>query len=149
MWNAVMPMKVSEGISPEKQFLIDVEYDSQPTFSKAKGGVSYTPEERSELFRLMGQEQYFKNEIKRIMNTVDGKKFRAALKEMRKDGTLVDERQFANVYYDIDMAMKEAKRRAEARLSNAAEIRQRRYQESVNRTDIQRGRRPSFPLTNR
>ena len=116
---------------------------------KAKGGVSYTPEERSELFRLMGQEQYFKNEIKRIMNTVDGKKFRAALQEMRKDGTLVDERQFANVYYDIDMAMKEAKRRAEARLSNAAEIRQRRYQESVNRTDIQRGRRPSFPLTNR
>ena len=45
--------------------------------------------------------------------------------------------------------MKEAKRRAEAALSNAAEIRQRRYQESVNRTDIQRGRRRSFPLRNR
>ena len=149
MWNAVMPMKVSEGISPEKQFLIDVEYDSQPTFSKAKGGIQYTPQERSELFELMGKEGYFRREIQRIMRSVDGKKFRAAIQEMRESGNLIDEREFANVYYEIDMAMKEAKRRAEDQLSNAAEIRKLRYQDSVNETRVRRGLPPEFPLRNR
>lgn len=149
MWNAVMPMKVSESISPEKQFLIDVEYDSQPTFAKAKGGIQYTPQERSELFELMGKEGYFRSEIQRIMRSVDGKKFRAAIKEMRESGNLIDERKYANVYYEIDMAMKEAKRRAEDKLSNAAEIRQLRYQNSVNETRVRRGLPPEFPQKNR
>jgi hypothetical protein len=149
MWNAVMPMKVSEGISPEKQFLIDVEYDSQPTFAKAQGGIQYTPQERSELFELMGKEGYFRREVQRIMRTVDGKKFRAALKEMRETGNIIDERDFANVYYEIDVAMREAKRRAEDQLSNAAEIRQLRYEQSVNDTRVRRGLPPEFPLRNR
>ena len=149
MWNAVMPMKVSEGISPEKQFLIDIEYDSQPTFAKAKGGIQYTPQERSELFELMGKEGHFRREIQRIMRSVDGKKFRAAIQEMRESGNLIDEREFANVYYEIDMAMKEAKRRAEDQLSNAAEIRRLRYEDSVNETRVRRGLSPEFSLRNR
>lgn len=97
----------------------------------------------------MGKEGYFRREVQRIMRTVDGKKFRAALKEMRETGNIIDERDFANVYYEIDVAMREAKRRAEDQLSNAAEIRQLRYEQSVNDTRVRRGLPPEFPLRNR
>ena len=63
-----------------------------------------------------------------------------------KAATKIDEREFANVYYEIDMAMKEAKRRAEDQLGNAAEIR--RYEDSVNETRV-RGTTPEFSLKNR
>ena len=149
MWNASMPMKVSEGISPEKQFLIDIEYDSMPTFAKAKGGISYTPEERSELFKLMGQQGIFKERIKSIMKRVDAKKFREALKTARETGGQINERDFARVYYDIDIAMRRAIQAAERDLSNAAEIRELRRKESINKVDVRRGQQPTFPLTNR
>ena len=70
---------------------------------------------------------------------------------MRESGNLIDEREFANVYYEIDMAMKEAKRRAEDQLSNA-EIRQLQYEDSVNETRVRRGLSRIFtqkPLTNK
>ena len=51
---------------------------------------------------------------------------------------------------DLDeQSAEEAKRRAEDKLSNAAEIRQLRYQNSVNETRVRRGLPPEFPQKNR
>ena len=37
-----MPMKIGM-ISPERQFLMDIEYDSRPLFNSNGKGVKYTP----------------------------------------------------------------------------------------------------------
>tara|TARA_R100001163_G_scaffold4286_1_gene5745 strand:- start:1864 stop:5832 length:3969 start_codon:yes stop_codon:yes gene_type:complete len=149
MWNAVMPMKVSDGMTPERQFLLDIEFDSRPTFNKAAGGIDYTPSERSELFSLMGQQGYFKQELQRIMQTTDAKKWRESIKRHRADGSKIDEQLYANLYYEIERALRAAKSRAELDLSNRQEIIERRYQISVNEFDQRRGLPPTFPLTNR
>ena len=66
-WNAIMPMKVSGRLSPERQFLIDVEFDSRPAFQKSSDGIRYTPEERSEMYNLMGKQGRFKESLQQIM----------------------------------------------------------------------------------
>ena len=149
LWNAYMPMKVADGITPERQFLIDIEFDARPTFTKAKGGIEYTPEERSELFRIMGQQGKFRNKLKEIMGSVDADKWRAAIKEHRKNGNSIDATKFANLYYRVNAALRDAKQQAERELSNAREIREIRDRTKFNVIDQQRGLAPRFPLKNR
>ena len=148
-WNAFMPMKVAEGMSDERNFLIEMEFDARPTFAKAGGGVDYTPSERSELFRIMGERGVFRDELRKIMNDVDVKKWRAAIKEQRGQNFKIDEKLYASLYARVNKALRKAKGDAERLLSNRAEIVERRYQLGQNRIDQQRGQPPSFPLTNR
>ena len=82
VWNVYSPLwKVSEAITPEKQFLIDIEFDGRPTLRTNGQGVEYTTAQRSEITRLMGEQGWFAEEVKRIMNTPDGKAFRKQWKE--------------------------------------------------------------------
>ena len=148
-WNTYMPMKVADGITPERQFLIDIEFDSRPTFAKAKGGVDYTPEERSELFRLMGEQQIFRDELRRIMSNVDAQKWRDAIKAHREEGHSIDAQVYADLYYEVNRALRWAKDEAERSLSNADEIQERRYRMDYNEVDQRRGLEPTFPLQNR
>ena len=148
-WNTYMPMKVADGITPERQFLIDIEFDSRPTFAKAKGGVDYTPEERSELFRLMGEQGVFRDELRRIMSNVDAQKWRDAIKAHREEGHSIDAQVYADLYYEVNRALRWAKDEAESALSNADEIQERRYRMDYNEVDQRRGLEPTFPLQNR
>ena len=148
-WNTYMPMKVADGITPERQFLIDIEFDSRPTFAKAKGGVDYTPEERSELFRLMGEQGVFRDELRRIMSNVDAQKWRDAIKAHREEGHSIDAQVYADLYYEVNRALRWAKDEAERSLSNADEIQERRYRMDYNEVDQRRGLEPTFPLQNR
>ena len=51
-WNAYAPVfKVREGMSPEKQFLIDVEFDGRPQLNTDGNGVELTSAQRSEVTR--------------------------------------------------------------------------------------------------
>ena len=58
IWNTYTPWKINGKISPEKQFLIDIEYDGRPALSE-RGGVPYTNEEISEITDIMGRDQLF------------------------------------------------------------------------------------------
>jgi hypothetical protein len=149
MWNAYSPMKVADGLTPERQFLIDIEFDSRPTFAKAKGGVEYTPEERSELFRLMGEQGYFRDELRRIMSNVDAQKWRDAIKAHRENGAKIDAQVYADLYWEVNRALRWAKNEAERELSNAEEIEERRVRMEYNEVDQRQGLAPTFPLTNR
>ena len=149
MWNAYSPMKVADGLTPERQFLIDIEFDSRPTFAKAKGGVEYTPEERSELFRLMGEQGYFRDELRRIMSNVDAQKWRDAIKAHRENGDKIDAQVYADLYWEVNRALRWAKNEAERELSNAEEIEERRVRMEYNEVDQRQGLAPTFPLTNR
>ena len=138
-WNAVSPMKVYEGQSAERQFLLDIEYDSRPAFNKSTKGVEYTPKERSELFSLMGQQGYFKSELQRIMQGTDAKVWRESIKTERGNGSRIDPNQWMNLYRQIDMALDRSKRMAEIQLSNRDEVMRRQYEQGLDKAYQQRG----------
>jgi len=138
-WNAVSPMKVYEGQSPERQFLLDIEYDSRPSFNKSTKGVEYTPKERSELFSLIGQQGYLKGELQRIMQGTDAKVWRDSIKTERGNGSRIDPNQWMNLYRQIDVALDRAKRMAEVQLSNRDEVMRRQYEQGLDKAYQQRG----------
>ena len=144
-----LPFAAADGISPERQFLIDIEYDGQPTFSKSGKGVEYTPAERSELFEIMGRDGLFRKRLRAIMKDYDADKFREEVKRQQSINPTVSRELFAGLYDRIDDALEEAKKEAEAQLSNAAEISVLEYQQQVNKFDQQEGKTPTFPLQNR
>jgi len=148
-WNAIMPMKVSDSITPERQFLIDIEFDSRPTFQTNGQGVQYTPQERSELFNLMGQQGYFKKEIQRIMKSKPAKEWRKALNQQRQSGRPVKAELWDDLYNDLDRSLRAAKRFAESQLSNYDEIRRRQFEVKAGNFQQRRGESPTFPLTNK
>ena len=138
-WNATMPMKVSEGLSPERNFLLDIEYDSRPSFMKNQKGVEYTPKERSELYSIMGKQGYFKSEIQRVMQTTEAKTWRESIKTARGNGSQVDPRLWQNVYRQLDVGLDRAKRLAEVQLSNRDDVMRRQYQQGVDAEMQKRG----------
>jgi hypothetical protein len=138
-WNAVSPMKVYDGQSAERQFLLDIEYDSRPSFNKSTKGVEYTPKERSELFSLMGQQGYFKKELQRIMQGTDAQAWRESIKTERGGGSRIDPNQWMNLYRQIDVALDRSKRMAEVQLSNRDEVMRRQYEQGLDKAYQQRG----------
>ena len=138
-WNATMPMKVSEGLSPERDFLLDIEYDSRPSFMKNQKGVEYTPKERSELYSIMGKHGYFKSEIQRVMQTTEAKVWRESIKTARGNGSQVDPKLWQNVYRQLDVGLDRAKRLAEVQLSNRDDVMRRQYQQGVDAEMQKRG----------
>ena len=138
-FNAVSPMKVSDAISPERQFLVDIEYDSRPSFMKNSKGVRYTPKERSELYNLIGQQGYLKQEINRIMNSTDAKAWRDSIKQQRAAGARVNPEDWQNLYRQLNAAVDQAKRLAEVRLSNYGDVMARQYEQQADEKMQQRG----------
>ena len=149
VWNATMPMKVHDGVSDERQFLMDIEYDSRPLFNKNTKGVEYTAEERSELFSKMGQLGTLKKEIRRIMNSREAKDWKKTLLDERKRFGSADPTQWKNLYNQLDRAIRVAKREAEIQLGNLEEIQTRQWQMGVNQIDQRQGKPQRFPLRNR
>lgn len=150
LWNSTMPMKVAEGLSPEREFLIEVEYDARPTFYKSTKGIPYTPEERSELFRIMGESGMIKEELQRIMNRKPAQEFRRQIHEQRLlKRKSIDEKLWNNVHYEITVAMRAAQKRAEDTSAFQAVIRQRQFQKGQNDVFQRQGRSPIFDLQNR
>ena len=148
-WNAIMPMKVSDSITPERQFLIDIEFDSRPTFQTNGQGVQYSPEERSELFNIMGQQGYFKSQIQRLMKSKPAKEWRKALNQQRQSGRPVKAELWDNLYNELDRSLRAAKRMAEVELSNYQDVRRRQFETKAGEIKQQRGESPTFPLTNK
>ena len=118
-------------------------------FSKSGKGVEYTPAERSELFEIMGRDGLFRKRLRAIMKDYDADKFREEVKRQQSMNPTVSRELFAGLYDRIDDALEEAKKEAEAQLSNAAEISVLEYQQQVNKFDQQEGKTPTFPLINR
>lgn len=128
LMHAYLPTKVYEDISPERQFMIDIEYDAQPTFMKSSdGSVRYTPRQRAELFSLVGKHQHFHDKLVEIKRDADKLKMVESLRRARKNNLTSDQEsleEFGGIYRRIDRALTEAKRMAEAELSDRAVIQQ-------------------------
>jgi hypothetical protein len=127
VWNTYLPWKVSGEISPEKQFLIDVEYDARPTLRTNGRGVEYSNEERAEVTSMMGKMGIFKQEIQRIMKTEDAKEFRRQFKAARDKGLNPDLNTMNNLQLYLDSALRSSMRIAEAQVSTRDGISQKVY----------------------
>jgi hypothetical protein len=126
-WNAVMPFKSNGTTNKYAKFLMDIEYDGRPTFmTSSKGGVDYDPKTRAELFKLIGENPYFRQELDTIMKEVSGPKFREEVRRARSSGE-VDATKWRNIHYQVDDALRMAKRMAEIQLSNYGDIREQEY----------------------
>ena len=139
--NVYTPWKVSDSISDEKQFLIDIEYDGRPAVNKDRNGIKYTNEERSLILSKMGEQGYFKEAIKRVMQTQDAKQFRKDFRQAQKDGLQPRLEQFKNIHRQLDIALRESVAQAASDLPDGVrqEIQQKGYQRDVVEAYTQRG----------
>ena len=130
-FNIFSPFKISGKISPEKQFLIDIEYDNRPSMETDGQGVTLNSTEQSEVYNEIAKEGYFKQEIKRIMNSTTGKEFREEVKRAQQSGAAIDVKKFEGIQSQLDSALNLAKERAVARVDyqNNGSISQRRFEQ--------------------
>jgi hypothetical protein len=120
VFNAYSPIKIYPEQGPEERFLQDIEYDIAATF-RTKDGIELNPRERSELFRLMGEQGYFRKKIQSISKTAESRKTIERLREARLSGidsTKVSLDDFDRIHYQLDVALREAEKLAFAELDS-------------------------------
>ena len=138
--NTYTPLKSYEAPTEEGQFLIDMEYDAQPSFSTSPGGIPYSPAEKAELANLVGEDKTFNRELKSIIRSANsltyttdqGKTLKGyvdILSHLRKQGyTSEDLPDYSNIRNMLDLAVSRAIRRVENRISTATEIKAKEIQ---------------------
>ena len=119
--------KQSDSLSPVKQFLIDIEFDGRPQLNTDGNGVEYSPEQRSQVTQLMGKDKLFAKEVERIMNTPEGKNFRAEFKKATKNGITLDRNQFKNIHRMLKRALRNAQNQAELRIAERGIVEKKQY----------------------
>ena len=124
--NTYNPIKVHDDTSPEEEFLLEIEFDSKPYFNVSKYGVEFDIHQRAELYSKVGEQGYFKQELKKIMkiannmtyeiNGVTYKGYVDILKAARRDGvssTVLDHKDFQYIYTRLTTALQKASNLAE------------------------------------
>ena len=119
--------KQTDSLSPVKQFLIDVEFDGRPQLNTNGNGVEYTPEQRSQVTQLMGKDKLFAKEVERIMNTKEGKNFRAEFKKATRNGIALDRKNFKNIHRMLRKALRTAQNNAELRIAERGIVEKKQY----------------------
>ena len=140
VWNTYMPWKVNGEISPEKQFLIDIEYDGRPTLN-THNGVKLTTEQRSEITNIIGRDELFKTGIKRVMKQIPGgvKGFRRRYMDAVNAGLKPDLSTFENIHFLLDKELNEAKKMAIAASETNSDTTQKRYIQEVTGAYLRSG----------
>ena len=141
--NAVNPVKVSEGTEPWRQWLIDSGWDGVQMIRKdSTGNHEYTPAEREQLYKYIGEMQLWKEFDKLSKN----KKYNDQLdrvRAMRIQGRPSEEIDAAQLeaYSVMNDIMRKAQVAAEQRLQNDNEPMWRSIQESIrNKNYMKQGR---------
>ena len=145
VYNALTPFKVTGDLSDRKKFLIDIEFDSRPSFIKGEDGIEYTNEQRSELMQIMGRDGYFRDALDRIMAKPYAKEFAREMRAFRKAGYTSEQYpkdKYNRVYAEIVAALQQARNQAERGLTDYREILIRRAELRQQRADVEAGRIP-------
>ena len=111
LYNQHSPLKIHPAMSPEEQFLYDIEYDVSSAF-KTRNGVELEYNERTKLFSIMGENGFFRNEIKRISKLAESRNTIQELKDARRRG-VTSETTPIGKYDRIHMELSGAQREAE------------------------------------
>ena len=147
------PMKVHSQPSKERQFLIDIEFNSSPTMNMSQKGAVLENHEITAINTKMGEQGIYKKKIAEIMRDANNLKYTAPdgtvykgftniLRAQRKGiipSDILDTTKFANIFSRLTTAYSDAKRIAEDSLDEPMRsgIREREY-EKINSTYNQR-----------
>tara|TARA_B100000945_G_scaffold318684_1_gene324111 strand:+ start:8261 stop:12415 length:4155 start_codon:yes stop_codon:yes gene_type:complete len=139
--------------SKESQFLMDIEYNMLPQFNKSSGGIEYSSSQKSELKALMGQDGYFNKKLKTIMKLAEDMTYKDPetnvtikgyvniMRNFRKKGITGEVLEtYSRIIPRINLALRQAQKRVETRLSTYNEIRlleleKARIKDSANKRD--------------
>ena len=138
VYNTYSPWKVNGKISDEKQFLMDIEYDHRPSMMNDGKGLKLTLNEQADVYRLMGQNGGFKKAIRKIMDSVDGKKFREEYKRAVKNNDVPPRLQdYASIHLMLDRELNLAKETAISTIDreSGGALNQRRFEQEKSRRD--------------
>ncbi len=111
LWNAYSPLKIHAEQSDEEKFLQEIEYDSSTTFNTYKG-EGLLAEEKSELFRIMGERGEWRRSIASIMKDAGDWKSIARLRNLRRQGVTSDDTALQDWDY-LHIRLDQARRAAE------------------------------------
>ena len=153
--NVFLGHQMSDRLSEEKGFLVEIEYDSRPVFMKDDEGNELDSATRSALYYKIGEMGVFKKKLKVIMQDAETVRFIDKLRYFRREGIGSDPRQggvaaeeYYKIYDRIDAALGLAKKLAISNLST--EMRQAiTKQESITRMNKAMQERGTWdPITN-
>ena len=135
VWNAYSPLQVHSGQEPEEKFLEEFEFDVNTTF-RTKDGVRLTANERSALFKLMGEQGHFKNSINEIMGDAKDWQSISRMRRMRRVGVPSEEadlRKWDQIHIRLSQARRDAEEFAYAEMDRDmyAEIERRQIEKQL------------------
>ena len=139
--NTYTPWKESGVITPEKQFLIDVEYDATATLSTNGQGEKLSSAEQSEILSIMGRDGNWKAGIQRVMAATKGggKGFRKRFKEGQSEGLPMDAKDAESVQLQLDAELRRAMGDAITGSKHFTDIRRRQYVRERTAEYLKRG----------
>ncbi len=139
--NTYTPWKESGEITPEKQFLIDVEYDATATLSTNGQGEKLSAAEQSEILSIMGRDGNWKAGIQRVMAATEGggKGFRKRFKEGQSQGLPMDAKDAESVQLQLDAELKRAMGDAITGSKHFTDVRRRQYVRERTAEYLKRG----------
>lgn len=91
IFKGVLPFKMSPSGGPEKDLLIESEFDVQPSFTTSLEGAQYTPAQISQLQYIIGEKGLFKKRLAKIAKQSWVKKEMEDIRRMRKEGINKDQ----------------------------------------------------------
>ena len=116
LWNSTNILQIHDGQSEEEKFLQEIEFDQSTTFM-TKNGIKLTADERSELFRIMGEQGIWRRGIREIMLDAKDWKSIVRLRKLRGQGVRSDDVALAK-WDRIHVRLSEARRAAEQEAFN-------------------------------
>ena len=132
---------------------MDIEYNMLPQFNKSSGCIEYSSSQKSELKALMGQDGYFNKKLKTIMKLAEDitykdpetgvtiKGYVDIMRNFRRKGITGEVLEtYSRIIPRINLALRQAQKRVETRLSTYNEIRlleleKARIKDSANKRD--------------
>jgi len=135
VWNAYSPLQIHSEQSPEEKFLEEFEFDVNTTF-RTKDGVRLTANERSALFKLMGEQGHFRASINEIMRDAKDWNTISRMRKMRRVGVPSEEadlRKWDQIHIRLSQARRDAEEFAYAEMDQDmyAEIERRQIEKQL------------------
>ena len=141
--NTYTPWNITGAISPEKQFLLDIEYDAAPTLSTNGAGIKLSNEQQSEISNIMGEDKLFKEAIQMVMKSTEGKEFRKRYNEAVNTPDITpDLSKFENIHRTLDGHLRLAMQSAIGKSKYATEIQRKQYEQRTVGELLKRGDLP-------
>ena len=108
-FNGLTPWKQSSPLTPEEQYLVDIEWDGRPTLKTDGRGQEFTDEEVSEISRLIGENGIFTRKVKEFMKKFPADKFREGYFDMQREASGdVPVSLYQQVHAQLDQALRAA-----------------------------------------